>query len=85
MCVCVCAAGSDDDTGKEEEEEEESVSEDGEEEGEEEEEGDGGMEMLVMDGKTVTTEEGFSGVAAAAEQFQPKGTTLATAEVCCVN
>ena len=43
------------------------------------------MELLV-EGKTVTevcrTEEGLSGVAAAAEQFQPKGITLATTEVC---
>ena len=37
--------------------------------------------MLVTEGQSVTTEEGFSGVAAAAEQFQPKGITLATTEV----
>ena len=29
----------------------------------------------------MTTEEGFSGVAAAAEEFQPKGITFATTNV----
>ena len=28
------------------------------------------------------TEQGFNDAAAAAEQFQPKGTTLSTTEVC---
>ena len=63
---------------------EEEEEEEGEEEEEEEEEEGEGTELLVA-GKTVSevcrTEEGFSGVAAVAEQFQPKGITLATTEV----
>ena len=86
------AAGSEGDDSEREdvsegEVDDEVEEEEGEEEEEEEEEGEGGdgeeegagMEMLVS-GKAVT-EEGFSGVAAAAEQFQPKGITLATTEV----
>lgn len=81
LLVSLSAAGSESedsemgDVSEEEEEVEEG-------EGEEEEEG-GGMEILVS-GKAVT-EEGFSGVAAAAEQFQPKGITLATTEVCSIS
>ena len=67
--AALCVAGSD---------EGESDDDDGDEGGSEEEEG--GEEESVQE-KTVTTEEGFSGVAAAAEQFQPKGITLATTEV----
>ena len=67
--MALCVAGSD---------EGESDDDDGDEGGSEEEEG--GEEESVQE-KTVTTEEGFSGVAAAAEQFQPKGITLATTEV----
>ena len=74
MCevgLSLCCIGSD--VGESEEEEEE---EEDEEEEEEKEEGGG----ETGEG-AVTTEEGFSGVAAAAEQFQPKGITLATTEV----
>ena len=68
--LSLCCIGSD--VGESEEEEEE------EEDEEEEEEKEVGGE--TGEG-AVTTEEGFSGVAAAAEQFQPKGITLATTEV----
>lgn len=85
--VFLSAAGSEGDDSEGEDVSEEEV-DDGDEVEEDEEEGEGegeegegaGMEMLVS-GKAVT-EEGFSGVAAAAEQFQPKGITLATTEVC---
>ena len=84
-CCGILSSSGSEDEGEDEASDEEGEEEEGEEEEEEEEEGGGGMELLV-EGKTVTevcrTEEGLSGVAAAAEQFQPKGITLATTEVC---
>ena len=76
------------DTGIEAPDSEQEMSDEEDEEEEEEEEMEGekeqGMELLVAPDKTMATEEGFSGVAAAAEQFQPKGITLATTEVRCM-
>ena len=66
----LCCVGSD--VGESEDEDDEEEDEEEEEEEKEREEG----------GETgETTEDGFSGVAAAAEQFQPKGITLDTTDV----